>query len=144
MAFSVIVAICSVVLGGSLQAPPGMFKDLNDEILGDAIIINGKQLLIDNYIIEEIKGAEKILHQPRKHPNNPLMTPDQTWEKNGDYYNGTVMYDRQEKIFKMWCLLFWPPAWWRLSAYQLALRTPGMTPSEASFRRQILQILNFR
>ena len=64
MALSLIVAISSVVSGGSLKAPPGMFKDLNDEILGDAIIINGKQLFIDDYIIGEIKGAETMLNQP--------------------------------------------------------------------------------
>ena len=94
--------------GGSLKAPPGLFKDLNDQIVGDAVIINGKQLFIDDYIIEELKGAEKILNQPKKHPKNPLMVPDQPWEKGGTSANGTAMYDRQEKIFKIW-YTFWLP-----------------------------------
>ena len=51
----VVVANSSIVSGGYLKAPPGMFKDLNDQILGDAIIINGKQLFIDDHIIGEIK-----------------------------------------------------------------------------------------
>ena len=42
--------VTAMTFGGSLQAPPGLFKDLNDEILGDAIILNGKQLFIDDYI----------------------------------------------------------------------------------------------
>ena len=63
MALSAIVATSSLVSGGSLQAPPGLFKDLNDEIIGDAIVINGKQLFIDDYIIEELNGADKALNQ---------------------------------------------------------------------------------
>ena len=100
--------VSAVTFGGSLQAPPGLFKDLNDEILGDAIILNGKQLFIDDYLIEEIKGAEKILNQPVKHSNNPLFVPDQSWEIGGHHSNGVVFYDEQEQLFKMW-YVFWLP-----------------------------------
>ncbi|MDP7637967.1 MAG: hypothetical protein QF577_10525, partial [Phycisphaerae bacterium] len=61
VAAMVVLLGTSVVSGKSLKAPPGLFKDLNDEIVGDAIILNGKQLFIDDYIIEELKGAEKVL-----------------------------------------------------------------------------------
>jgi hypothetical protein len=86
--------------GGSLQAPPGMFKDLNDEILGDAIIVRSKQLFIDDYIIGELKGAEKVLNQPTKHPGNPLIVPDKPWE--GGLGFSSVLYDAEEGFFKMW------------------------------------------
>ncbi|MDP7637335.1 MAG: hypothetical protein QF577_07290, partial [Phycisphaerae bacterium] len=85
----VAILVCfpgSMVLGKSLKAPPGLFKDLNDEIVGDAIIINGKQLFIDDNIIEELKGAEKILNQPVKHPDNPLLVKDKPWEKRSPGY----------------------------------------------------------
>ena len=55
----VFLSVCVVLLsgghlsGGSLQAPPGMFKDLNDEIVGNAIMVRSKQLFIDDYIIEK-------------------------------------------------------------------------------------------
>jgi len=91
--------------GKSLKAPTGMFKDLNDEILGDAIIINGKQLFIDDYIIGELTGAEKTLNQPVKHPKNPLIVPDKPWEKRFIYCNGTVVHDTEEGIYKMWVML---------------------------------------
>ena len=58
-------------------APPGMFKDLNDGIPGDAIIVRSKQLFIDDYITGELKGVKKQLNQPVKHPNNPLVVPDE-------------------------------------------------------------------
>ena len=108
LSVGVVLMTTSQSSGGSLQAPPGMFKDLNDEILGDAIIVRSKQLFIDDYIIEEIKGAEKILNQPTKHPKNPLLVHDQPWEKVGGGANGNVMYDEQEKIFKMWYVVWLP------------------------------------
>jgi hypothetical protein len=102
------VLVClagSMVSGKSLKAPPGLFKDLNDEIVADAIIINGKQLFIDDYIIEELKGAEKVLNQPTKDPANPLIVPDRPWEPPG-LNRGAVMYDKQEKIYKMWYVFY--------------------------------------
>jgi len=126
----VVFSVSSIVSAKSLKAPPGMFKDLNDEILGDAIIINGKQLFIDDYIIGELNGAEKILNQPVKHAKNPLIVPDQPWEKNGHHANGTVMYDEQERIFKMW-YTFWIPDKQKKGAhiggYGYATSTDGVT-----------------
>ena len=82
VALLVIAAISSIVSGKSLKAPPRMFKDLNDGILGDAIILRSKQLFIDDYIIEKLDGAEKVLNQPKKHPKNPLLVRDMPWEKS--------------------------------------------------------------
>jgi len=101
LAMMVVFSISSVVLAKSLKAPPGMFKDLNDEILGDAVVINGKQLFIDDYIIGELKGAEKVLNQAVKHPDNPLIVKDKPWEDSGPGYS-TVIYDKDEGIYKLW------------------------------------------
>ena len=62
-----ILVVSTMTFGGSLQAPPGLCKDLNDEILGDAIILNGKQMFIDDYIIDELSGAKKVMNQTVKH-----------------------------------------------------------------------------
>ena len=88
-----------------LKAPPGLFKDLNDEIVGDAIILRGTQLFIDNHIIESLAHAEKVLNQPVKHPRNPVLVRDKPWEESGPGY-GTVIYDKQEQLFKMWYQLW--------------------------------------
>ena len=101
----VIVAVC---LSGSTalaqkptQAPSGMFKDLDDAILGDALIIRDKQLFIDDYLIEELRGVHKSLHQPVKHAKNPVLIRDQLWEEAGPGF-GTVIYDKEERLFKLW------------------------------------------
>ena len=83
------------------QAPPGMFKDLDDEILGDALIIHDKQLFIDDYVIDDMQGVRKRLNQPVKHPENPILVRDRPSDGfQVDY--GTVAYDPNDRLFKMW------------------------------------------
>lgn len=85
----------------SRPAPPGMFKDLDDEILGDAILIHEKQLFIDDALIAETQGVTKQLHSPTKFAENPLLTRDQPWETSGPGY-ATLLFDPQEKLYKLW------------------------------------------
>ena len=77
LAGSVVLVVSAMTFGGSLQAPPGLFKDLNDEILGDAIILNGKQLFFDDVVVDEQLFAVEVdriaedlvievLEQPRR------------------------------------------------------------------------------
>ncbi len=85
----------------SLKAPPGVFKDLDDSTVGDALILEGKQLFIDDHIIATTEGLRKVLNQPTKHPKNPVLVKDKPWEESGPGY-ATVYYDKDEKLFKMW------------------------------------------
>ncbi|MDC0175407.1 hypothetical protein OAJ60_00585 [Planctomycetaceae bacterium] len=78
-----------------------LFKDLNDGLVGDAIVLNGRQLFIDQHVIEDIQGAKRVLNQPIKHPRNPLLVADKPWEKTM-LNRGSVIYDKQAKLFKMW------------------------------------------
>jgi len=50
-----------------------MFKHLDDAITGDALILHGKQLFIDDYVIAKLKGVKKVLNQPVKYSSNPLL-----------------------------------------------------------------------
>ena len=43
-------------------------------------------------------------HQGTKHPQNPLLKADQPWEGWRVEIFGNVIYDEQEKLFKMWYL----------------------------------------
>lgn len=89
------------LLAQSRQAPPGMFKDLNDDILGDAVIISGKQLFIDDALVAEMRNVTKQLHQPVKFDRNPVLKRDKPWEPAGPGY-ATLIYDPDEKLFKLW------------------------------------------
>ena len=92
---------CGPLQAQTLKAPPGAFKDLNDEILGDALIIRGKQLFIDDHLIAETHGVRKQLNQPVKYGKNPVLKRDKPWEMSGPSY-ATIIYDSEEKLFKVW------------------------------------------
>src|SRR3954453_2268870 len=84
------------VLAQHRKAPPGMFRDLDDEVVGKAVVIHGKQLFIDDHLIEEIKGAKKVLNRPVKHPRNPLVRRDKPWEHSITY--GAVVHDGHDGL----------------------------------------------
>ncbi|MSQ95514.1 MAG: hypothetical protein EXR98_13275 [Gemmataceae bacterium] len=97
------LAVCligSPALAQGRKTPPGMFRDLDDEIVGKAILIHGKQLFIDDYLIEELKDAAKVLNQPVKHPRNPLFRRDKDLEFAIGY--GAVVHDKRDGLYKMW------------------------------------------
>jgi len=71
-----------------------LFKDIDDELVGDAVILNGRQLFIDDYMIEEISGARRVLDPSLKAVENPLAEPKLD--------RGSVLFDRKEKLFRMW------------------------------------------
>jgi hypothetical protein len=96
--------IATMTSGGTLKAPPGLFKQLDDRIVADAALINGKQLFVDEHLIENMEGVTRDLNQPVKHAGNPLIKTDKPWE--GHLSFSSVMYDREEGFYKMWYAAF--------------------------------------
>ncbi len=69
-----------------------------------------KQFFIDEAIIEEMQGLTRVLHSAQSYENNPVLRCDQPWENDlhVEQY-GSVLYDEEEQIYKMWYqLLDWP------------------------------------
>lgn len=62
-----------------------------------------RQLFLDDIGIEKSDGLKKILHSPARHPRNPLLTADTTWERGCQVY-GTALFDEQQQKFRMWYL----------------------------------------
>ncbi|MGE3317387.1 MAG: hypothetical protein AB7O26_19905 [Planctomycetaceae bacterium] len=102
----IFLAMSNVAPAADRQAPPGMFRDLDDDIVGDAIIIEGKQLFIDDHIVGELKGARKVLNQPVKHPSNPLITRDRPSDGETITY-GSVLQDPADGLFKLWYQIYY-------------------------------------
>jgi hypothetical protein len=61
-----------------------------------------RQLFIDDYVIAKTKGVKLTLNQPTKYAGNPVLVADKPWEKGSVAVYGTVLYDEQDKCFKMW------------------------------------------
>jgi hypothetical protein len=99
---SFVIFVCLAVMtsGGSLEAPPGLFKDLDETTVGDAVLLDGRQLFVDGHLIESMDGLTRKLNQPEKHASNPLVVVDKPWEERFGF--SSVMYDREEGFYKMW------------------------------------------
>jgi hypothetical protein len=87
-------------------APPGMFKDLDDAIVGDALVLHGKQLFIDDYVIAELRGTKKVLNQPVKHPKNPLLRKH---KREYAMTYGAVVRDERDGLYKLWYQIWSDP-----------------------------------
>lgn len=62
---------------------------------------NAKQLFLDNQVVDSLDHVSRIFHQGVKSASNPVLVPVKPWE--GQMVDvGTVIYDEQEHLFKMW------------------------------------------
>lgn len=62
-----------------------------------------QQLFIDDFIIQERVGVERVLHQPEDIADNPVMLPEHPWEHRRIPF-GSVLWFPEEKKFKCWYL----------------------------------------
>ena len=62
----------------------------------------GVHLFVDDHIVEKMTHVWRGLNTPGKHQNNPLIKPDRPWEGYLVLQPGTVIFDEEEQIFKMW------------------------------------------
>jgi hypothetical protein len=60
------------------------------------------QLFIDQVLVRSADGIAFTLHPAQKHPRNPLVKADQPWEGWRLEIYGSVLYDEDEGLFKMW------------------------------------------
>ena len=72
----------------------------------------GRQLLIDDFLIEETT-LERSFHLPQKYVNNPVFEPETELELNGGIcpvacpFSDGVFYDPKDQLFKMWYHAGW-------------------------------------
>ncbi len=88
--------IFQILLFGSLLTPA----------YGDSLYDAGNrsQLFVDQFIVRESENVAHTLHPARKHPENPVVRADKPWEGWRLEIYGNVLFDHEEKIFKMWYL----------------------------------------
>ena len=79
---------------------------------GEACDLKGQvHLFLDDFSIEDRWDAERRQNVPIRHPENPVVMPDQPWEvKIGC---PSVLYDPEAKLFHMWYALYNTAAWTR-------------------------------
>ena len=73
------------------------------ELSGDPVDIGRyRQLFVDDTVIERMDNLKKVMNRPKKYPDNPVLVGDQPWEGEQLILYGAVIYDEDEKLFKMW------------------------------------------
>lgn len=60
------------------------------------------QLFVDRTLVRETRDVTFRLHQGVRHPKNPLVVADQPAEGWRLEIFGSVLYDEDERLFKMW------------------------------------------
>ena len=70
-----------------------------------------RQLFLDDYLIASARNVKRTVHQPQRHPANPIVVPDEPWEQRNDNYRAGVVYhyvrrDEATGKFRMWYAAF--------------------------------------
>lgn len=66
------------------------------------VVTSAPQLFVDDVLIERMEKVARTLNQPKRLAENPILKPDQPWEGELSLQPGTVIFDEQDQIFKMW------------------------------------------
>lgn len=62
-----------------------------------------RHLFLDLHDVTRIENMYRRVHQPKRHPANPVLKGENPWEQMASLY-GTVLYDPEEERFRMWYL----------------------------------------
>ena len=60
-----------------------------------------RQLFLDDYLIASRKRITRQVHAAKKHPGNPILRPDKTWEGRGCPFQ-FILRDPKTGKFQMW------------------------------------------
>jgi hypothetical protein len=72
----------------------------------------GRQLFVDDFLVERTTLRRRV-HQPRKHPGNPVLRPETPLELNGGEqpvacpFSDGVFFDPADGLFKLWYMAGW-------------------------------------
>lgn len=74
--------------------PEAAVRSLND-------LTGPWQLFVDDHLIDETRNVERTFHPFRKHPDNPVLTRTEPWER-AVYIYGTVLPTEDGDGYRMW------------------------------------------
>lgn len=67
-------------------------------------VASRRQLLMDDYVIEDLAGCRRVVHRPQRHPKNPLISgePSRDYDEANAVSTPSVIYDREQGVYRMW------------------------------------------
>ncbi len=74
----------------------------------------GRQLFVDDFLVERLEGIERIYPKPVKYAGNPVLKPETQLELNDGDHNacalpkgGGIWWDPEDRLFKLWYEAGW-------------------------------------
>jgi hypothetical protein len=98
LSFGVIVALFLGLDGTTASA-----KDTLEYRMSAA---KGPYFLCDDRVTEDRWGIERFVVPPQRHEAHPLIVRDYAWEGSGPHMGGSVLFDPEDGLFKMWYSVF--------------------------------------
>ncbi len=75
----------------------------HDIVPGESMEIGSRrQLLMDRHVVDDLNGAFRTVHQPAKHPANPVISSEPGKDEDGPHSFGTVLRESDSGKFRMW------------------------------------------
>ena len=65
-------------------------------------VAKGPYFVCDSRAVEDRWQLERFVIPPKRHPENPLIVRKYPWEGTGPHLGGSVLFDPQDRMFKMW------------------------------------------
>ena len=96
------LAVVPVVTRAGDGNRPVDLRELAVECASPFDVGNRAQLFVDRLLVHETQRVAFTLHPEKKHSRNPLVVCDKPWEGWRLEIYGSVIYDKEEQIFKMW------------------------------------------
>ncbi|HEY7116414.1 MAG TPA: hypothetical protein VH475_07510 [Tepidisphaeraceae bacterium] len=67
----------------------------------------GRQLLVDDFLIEKAVGLTRTFHEAQWYAHNPVLAPDRPSDRTGSsptamVFSDGVWFDPRDRLFKMW------------------------------------------
>jgi hypothetical protein len=81
---------------------PILLYGVHQTTCANDIDVRESQLFLDDGVIESSTLVQRILHQPIRHPANPLLAPEEPWEGTTMNYLSGVFRDEESGLFRVW------------------------------------------
>ena len=94
-----VVMRCQMVVIAAISLPGSLSMLIR---ANETIDVRQAQLFLDDAIIESSMLVERVLHQPIRHPSNPLFGPAEPWEGSTMNYLSGVFLDRTTGQFRIY------------------------------------------
>lgn len=78
------------------------------ELAADALVLQPgeHQLFLDDFILGDLNGVARVMHQPKKHEGNPILRADLPTDGVAIQLRDAPVWDGQEQVWKLWYMRF--------------------------------------